>query len=216
MTTAEKLAGNGVPADDEFASRPDPGRAYAWLLVVAGALGLAASAILTIDKIDLLKNPHTALNCNINPIIACGSVMTSRQASAFGFPNSLLGLVGFSVVLAIAFGVLAGARFRRWYWLGLQLGATLGLILIHWLISQSLYTIGALCPYCMLVWAVTIATFWYTTLANLRTGVIPVGRRLRPVVRELNRYHWAVPVLWYAVIALMILGRFWYYWKTLV
>ncbi|MCX4749888.1 vitamin K epoxide reductase family protein [Kitasatospora sp. NBC_01287] len=203
-------------ARQEPVTRPGPGRAFAWLLVVAGALGLAASAILTIDKFELLKNPHTALNCNINPVIACGSVMTSHQASAFGFPNSLLGLVGFAVVLATGAGMLAGARYRRWYWLGLQLGTTLGLALIHWLISQSLYSIGALCPYCMVVWTVTIALFWYTTLANLRTGVIPVGERLKPVVRELNRYHWVVPVLWYAVIALMILGRFWYYWKTLL
>lgn len=205
MTTAE-----------EIEARPDPGRAFAWLLLIAGAVGLAASAVLTIDKIHLLQNPHAVLNCNINPIIACGSVMTSHQASAFGFPNSLLGLLGFAVVLAIATGVLAGARFRRWYWLGLQLGTVFALVLIHWLISQSLYSIGALCPYCMAVWAVTIALFWYTTLANLRTGVIPVGERLRPVVRELNRYHWVVPVLWYAVIALMVLGRFWYYWKTLL
>ena len=28
---------------------------------------------------------------------------------------------------------------------------------VHWLIFQSLYRIGALCPYCMVVWAVTIS-----------------------------------------------------------
>ncbi|WP_329562977.1 vitamin K epoxide reductase family protein [Kitasatospora sp. NBC_01266] len=214
MTTAGEI--EGTAAAEEIAARPDPGRAFAWLLLIAGAIGLAASAVLTIDKIHLLQNPHTVLNCNINPIIACGSVMTSHQASVFGFPNSLIGLVGFGVVLAIATGVLAGARYRRWYWLGLQFGTVFALVLIHWLMSQSLYSIGALCPYCMGVWAVTIALFWYTTLANLRTGVIPVGERMKPVVRELNRYHWVVPVLWYAVIALMILGRFWYYWKTLL
>ena len=30
------------------------------------------------------------------------------------------------------------------------------MVFIHWLIFQSLYRIGALCPYCMVVWAVTI------------------------------------------------------------
>ena len=29
-------------------------------------------------------------------------------------------------------------------------------VFMHWLIFQSLYRIGALCPYCMVVWAVTI------------------------------------------------------------
>ncbi|MFE9421574.1 vitamin K epoxide reductase family protein [Kitasatospora sp. NPDC006697] len=191
-------------------------RGYARLLLAAGLIGLAASAVLTVDKIRLLENPGYVPSCNINPIISCGSVMRTAQASAFGFPNSLLGLVGFAVVAAAGAGLLAGARYRRWYWLGLQLGTLGGVLLVHWLIGQTLYRIGAVCPYCMVVWAVTIVLFWYTTLANLRTGVIPVPERLRAVVREVDRYHWVVPVLWYAVIALMVLNRFWYYWRTLL
>jgi uncharacterized membrane protein len=191
-------------------------RAYGWLLAVAGALGLAASAELTLDKLRLLENPNYVPSCNINPIISCGSVMRTGEASVFGFPNSLLGLVGFAMLLATAAGMAAGARYRRWYWLALQAGTVAGLVMVHWLIAQSLYGIGALCPYCMVVWTVTILLFWYTTLANLRTGVIPVPDRLRPVVRELDRYHWVVPVLWYAVIALLVLNRFWYYWRTLL
>ncbi len=81
---------------------------------------------------------------------------------------------------------------------------------------QALYRIGALCPFCMVVWTAMIPLFWYTTLHNLRTGIIPVPRTLRPAVREAARYHWAVPALWYAVIALLILKRFWYYWSTLL
>ncbi|WP_327069807.1 vitamin K epoxide reductase family protein [Kitasatospora sp. NBC_01250] len=193
-----------------------PARAFTWLLAIAGALGLYGSSVLTIDKIRLLENPNYVPSCNINPIISCGSVMRTHQAAVFGFPNSLLGLVGFGVVLTIAAAVLAGARFRPWFWLGLQFASLLGVVLITWLMTQTLYVIGAICPYCMVVWVVTIAIFWYTTLFNLRSGVIPVGDRMKPVVRELNRYHWVVPVLWYAVIALLILNRFWYYWKTLI
>ncbi|GAA1944999.1 vitamin K epoxide reductase family protein [Kitasatospora viridis] len=198
------------------AERAAPGRAYGWLLVVAGAIGLAASAVLTVDKIRLLENPGYVPSCNINPIISCGSVMRTWQASVFGFPNSLLGLVGFAVVVASGAGLLAGAAARRWYWLGMQLGTLFGVVLVHWLMGQTLYTIGAVCPYCMVVWAVTILLFWYTTLANLRSGAIPVPARLRVVVREVARYHWVVPVLWYTVIALLVLNRFWYYWRTLL
>ncbi|GAA2835209.1 vitamin K epoxide reductase family protein [Kitasatospora sp. CM 4170] len=193
------------------ASRP-----FALLLVIGGAVGLFASVVLTLDKIRLLKDPSYVPNCNINPIISCGSIMRSDQAEAFGFPNSLLGLVGFAVVIAVGAGLLAGASYRRWFWLGLQAGAVFGIGFVTWLMYQALYRIGALCPYCMVVWAAMIPLFWYTTLHNLRSGVIPVGRRLRPVVREAARYHWVVPALWYAVIALMILKRFWYYWSTLI
>ncbi|MFB7619431.1 vitamin K epoxide reductase family protein [Kitasatospora sp. NPDC056181] len=192
------------------------GRPFALLLLIGGAVGLFASAVLTLDKIRLLKDPSYVPNCNINPIISCGSIMRSDQAEAFGFPNSLLGLVGFGVVVTIGAGLLAGAAYRRWFWLGLQAGTVFGIGFVTWLMYQALYRIGALCPYCMVVWAAMIPLFWYTTLHNLRTGVIPVGRRLRPAVREAARYHWVVPALWYAVIVLLILNRFWYYWSTLV
>ncbi|GHH66208.1 vitamin K epoxide reductase family protein [Kitasatospora indigofera] len=192
------------------------GRALALLLTLAGLVGLIASAVLTFDKIRLLSDPSYVPSCNINPVISCGSVMRTAQAEVFGFPNPLLGIAAFAVVLAVGAGSLAGAAFRRWFWLGLQLGAVLGLAFTHWLIVQALYRIGALCPYCMVVWAVTIALFWYLTLHTLRRGVVPVPARLRPVVREAVRYHWVVPALWYAVIALLVLNRFWSYWRTLL
>ncbi|MGW2254058.1 vitamin K epoxide reductase family protein [Kitasatospora sp. NPDC001660] len=192
------------------------GRAFSLLLFLGGLIGLAASAVLTFDKLRILENPSYVPTCNINPVISCGSVMRTEQAGVFGFPNPLIGLAAFGALAAIGAGLLAGAAYRRWFWLGLQAGTFLGLVFVHWLIDQALYEIGALCPYCMVVWATVVALFWYTTLHNLRSGVIPVGPRLRTVVREAARYHWALPALWAAVIALLILNRFWYYWSTLI
>ncbi|WP_457030622.1 vitamin K epoxide reductase family protein [Kitasatospora sp. P5_F3] len=192
------------------------GRRLGWLFVVTGLLGLFASAVLTLDKIKLLEDPSYVPSCSINPIISCGSVMLSDQASVFGFPNSLIGLAAFAVVVAVGAGILAGAVYARRFWLGLQLGTLFGIGFVTWLMTQTLYSIGALCPYCMVVWAAMIPLFWYTTLHNLKSGVIRTPGALRPVVREAARYHWAVPVLWYAVIAVLILQRFWYYWQTLV
>ncbi|MEV7770429.1 vitamin K epoxide reductase family protein [Kitasatospora sp. NPDC086791] len=191
-------------------------RAYAILLFLGGLIGLAASAVLTFDKLRILENPSYVPSCNINPIISCGSVMRTEQAEVFGFPNPLLGLAAFGALAAIGAGLLAGAAYRRWFWLGLNAGTALGVVFVHWLVDQALYDIGALCPYCMVVWATVVVLFWYTTLHNLRSGVIPVGPRLRVVVREAARYHWALPVLWAAVIALLVLNRFWYYWSTLL
>ncbi|MGV9263110.1 vitamin K epoxide reductase family protein [Kitasatospora sp. NPDC003701] len=192
------------------------GRAFALLLFLGGLLGLAASAVLTFDKLRILENPSYVPSCNINPVISCGSVMRTEQAEVFGFPNPLLGLAAFGALAAVGAGLLAGAAYRRWFWLGLQAGTLAGVVFVHWLIGQALYDIGALCPYCMVVWATVVPLCWYTTLHNLRSGVIPVGLRLRPVVREAARYHWALPALWAAVIALLILNRFWYYWSTLL
>ncbi|MCX4758563.1 vitamin K epoxide reductase family protein [Kitasatospora purpeofusca] len=192
------------------------GRAFSLFVLLCALVGLAASAVLTFDKLRILEDPSYIPSCNINPVISCGSVMRTAQAEVFGFPNPLLGLAAFGALAAVGAGLLAGAAYRRWFWLGLQAGTVLGVGFMHWLIVQALYDIGALCPYCMVVWVTVVALFWYTTLHNLRSGVIPVGPRLRPVVREAARYHWALPVLWAAVIALLVLNRFWSYWSTLL
>ncbi|MFB7473420.1 vitamin K epoxide reductase family protein [Kitasatospora sp. NPDC056184] len=192
------------------------GRAFSLFLLVAALIGLAASAVLTFDKLRILEDPSYIPSCNLNPVISCGSVMRTDQAEVLGFPNPLLGLAAFGALAAVGAGLLAGAAYRRWFWLGLQAGTVFGVGFVHWLIDQALYDIGALCPYCMVVWATVVTLFWYTTLHNLRSGVIPVGPRLRPVVREAARYHWALPVLWAAVIALLVLNRFWSYWSTLI
>jgi uncharacterized membrane protein len=125
-------------------------------VLIAGVLGLAAAVTLTVEKIEILINPDYVPSCSINPVLSCGSVMITPQASVFGFPNSLIGIVAFTVVLVT--GVLAIARvdLPRWYWVGLAIGTLLGSVFVHWLAWQSLYSIGALCPYCMVVWAVTI------------------------------------------------------------
>jgi len=216
MSATATTAPAAAPEEGSAAATVPTGRAFALLLVIAGAAGLAASVVLTLDKIRLLQNPNYVPDCNINPIISCGSVMRTSQASVFGFANSLLGIAGFAVVVTLGVGILAGARYRRWLWLGLQAGELAGIVFVGWLISQSLYAIGALCPYCMVVWTATIPLFWCTTVHNLRHGVVPVPERWRGGVAGLARYPWVLPALCYLVVVLMVLNRFWFYWRTLL
>lgn len=186
------------------------------LLVVAGTVGLIAAAVLLIEKIELIKDPDYVPTCSINPILSCGSVMNTGQAEAFGFPNPIIGIAGFTAVLTTGVAIHAGATFRRWYWLGLQTGVTFGIGFVHWLIFQSLYRIGALCPYCMAVWIVTIPTFVHVTLHNLRVGHLPTPARLDRAVSMLNNYAGVVITAWYLTITALIARRFWDYWQTLL
>ncbi|WP_405880847.1 vitamin K epoxide reductase family protein [Streptomyces sp. NBC_01136] len=188
------------------------GRAFAWLLIIAGALGILASFVITLDKFQLLQNPHFSPSCNLSPVVSCTSVMRSAQAGVFGFPNPLLGLLTYPVVVTIGAALLAGARFRRWFWLGLNAGAVFGVGFCMWLMTQALYEIGALCLWCCLAWAATIALFWYTTVHNLRHGIIRAPRGLVAGVLE---FHWAVPVTWYLTVVMLIATRWWSYWQTL-
>lgn len=147
-------------------------RGFAWLLVITGALGVLASFVITLDKYLLLENPAFAPSCNLGPVLSCTDVMRSEQASVFGFPHPMLGLAAYAVVVAIGAGSLAGARYHRRFWLGLQFGTLLGAGFCMWLTTQALYEIGALCLWCCLAWAATVVLFWYTTVHNLRHGVL--------------------------------------------
>jgi uncharacterized membrane protein len=183
-------------------------RGLAWLYVVGGLVGLAAAVALTLEDLAKLRDPGYVPTCSLNPVVSCGTVMDSAQATAFGFPNPLLGIGAFAVVVTVGVVLLTGYDGPRWFWLGLQLGTTFGVVFVHWLIFSSLYAIGALCPYCMVVWVVTIPIFWYTTLSNLDRGRLPGG----PAGALLARFHSLVLVLWYAIIAVLILQAFWSYW----
>ena len=191
-------------------NRVQVGRASAVWILIAGVVGLTAALTLTVEKIEILINPEYVPSCSINPVLSCGSVMVTPQASAFGFPNPLIGIVAFTVVVVTGVLALANVRLPRWYWAGLAGGTLLGVVFIHWLIFQSLYRIGALCPYCMAVWAVTIPLF-----------VVVASIALRPlqsnaVARVIHTWRWSLVALWFTALILMILVRFWDYWSTLL
>jgi uncharacterized membrane protein len=176
------------------------------LLVLGGALGLLAAMMLTIDRIRLLEDPSATLACNISPFIACGPVMQSRAGALFGFPNPLLGIIGFTVLVSTGAALLARARVARWYWLGLQVGVVLAAVFITWLQTQSLYVIGALCLWCILVWTVTIPIVVAVTIHNLAAGHL--GRRAVRVGTALVGYQVTLVAVWYLVVIGAIALRF--------
>lgn len=186
------------------------------LLLGGGALGFVAAFVLLLEKLELLKDASYTPSCSLNPILNCGSVMVTDQAEVFGFPNPLLGIAAFPVVMATGAALLAGARFARWYWIGLQAGVTFGLGFVVWLMFQSLYRIGALCPYCMVVWAVVLPVFWYVTLRNAGAGLFGAKSAGARVVRTLREWHLFALTLAVLLVLVLIIEQFWYYWKTLV
>ncbi len=187
-----------------------------WLLVILGTIGLICAFVLSMEKMALLKNPAYQPSCNLNPVLSCGSIIRTPQAEAFKFPNPFIGLIGYAVVITVGMGLLAGAKYKRWFWRGLEAGTLLGVLFCHWLAYESLYSIGALCIYCMVVWSITWPIFWYTTLYNLREGHIPTPKSLKKLVAFIQRHHAEILVTWYVVVFFLITQNFWYYWKTLL
>jgi uncharacterized membrane protein len=181
-------------------------------MLLGGAIGLVASLTLTVEKIELLSNPSYVPSCNLNPIMACSSVMVTPESSILGVPNTLLGIAGFTVVVVT--GVLAVAKvpLPQWYWVGLTVGILIGAAFVHWLIFQSLYRIGALCPYCMVVWVATISLLVVLASIVVRPALGGAGT----TTQLLYQWRWSIAVLWFTAVFLLIMVRFWDYWSTLL
>lgn len=144
---------------------------FAIVMIATGALGLWASFALTIDKFIVLQDPTADLDCNFSILVQCSANLESWQGAAFGFPNPVIGLMGFVAPIAIGVGLLAGARFDRWLWIAFNLGVAGALAFCIWLMANSIFDLGTLCPWCMLTWATTILMFWALTLRNAAAGV---------------------------------------------
>jgi uncharacterized membrane protein len=183
-----------------------------WMLIGGGIIGLISSFIISLDKIKLLENPSFRPNCDLNPIISCGSVMASKQGSVFGFPNPWIGLVTFAMLITIGVALLAGGRFKRWFWNGLQIGAFGSLLFAIWLLFESVYRIQALCPYCLAVDVVVITLTWYLLLYNLEAKNIVLPARLRGVGAFMRRHHLDILILVFVLLIVVILKHFWYYY----
>lgn len=188
---------------DTTAEPTETSRGLGVFLTIAGSIGLLAAAILIIEKINLLENPEDALSCDVNPFVSCGNVINTDQASAFGFPNPLIGVAGFAIVVTIGVLLAAGVKLPSFVRVGLWLGSLFGVGFITWLQFQSIYEIRSLCPYCMVVWAVTIPIFVLVTAWVLRS--LHPGSGLS---RFVNNWTALIIVLWYVGVAAAIWFEF--------
>lgn len=183
---------------------------YALTLVVGSVLGVFASFVLTMEKMHLLTNPDYVPSCSINPVIACSPIITSQEASALGFPNSIIGIFGFACVLTVGMALLAGMKdLKSWFWRALLAGTTFGMVAVLWLMYVALFDVGKLCMYCSLVWVVTIPIFMTTLRWCLLKKAIKLPIKVRNWIIE---NYLKIIILCYVVLFLTILFRFWDFW----
>ena len=137
--------------------------------------------------------------------------MASKQAHAFGFMNTYVGIVGFPILLTVGVGMLAGATFKRWFWQGMQAGLTFGVAFAYWLLFESVYRIRALCPYCLSVDVAITILFWYVTLYNFYAGNLTLPDRLKRSGRFIKQHHLDLLLTWFMIMIALVLNHFWYY-----
>lgn len=200
-TAGGPVALKDAPAPQNPTGQAAPSTEYGILALLAGVLGLWASAALGIDYIRRLEDVDYIASCDINPMIGCGLFLDSPAASTFAIPNVVVGIAAFPVVITLAVLLLNGTGLPVWVWRGLSLGTLFGIGFVTYLQYQAMFVLHGLCPWCLVIWVVMIPLFVHTIARAGRAGALGSGP-WHTVVR--NR--WIITILWYLLVigAIMI------------
>lgn len=214
-TQGVALAGGVDPSGETIDDTIDTGnvlgffstRLLGWILTIGSVAGLWASFTLTNDTIKILEDPAFSPSCNFSILMSCKSVILSEQGHVFGFKNPIAGLMGFGMVFAVGVALAMGHRLSKWFMLAVLAGMTFAVGWVQYFVFQTLFRIQVLCPWCMVVWTVTVPMFWYTFLHVV--GRFTQARWLQ----VLRSWHLIPVVLWYLTVITLIFVLFWdYYW----
>ena len=137
-------------------------------MLIGAVLSLVAAFVLSVESLELARNPNATLSCSINVVVNCATVAKTWQANLLGFPNSFFGMVAEPVVITVAIAGLAGVKFPRRFMYAAEIFYTFGLLFALWLLYESFFVIQVLCPWCLLVTATTLFVWFAITRYNIR------------------------------------------------
>lgn len=172
-------------------------------MLVGALLSLLASFVLSVEAIELAKNPDAELSCSVNVVLNCATVAKHESAAIWGFPNSFLGLIAEPVVITVAIAGLAGIKFPRRFMFFAQIGYTLGFVFALYLFYTSMFVIQALCPWCLLVTVTTTFVFFAITRYNIREKNLYLPDKLQKAARTFIDKDYDKLVLGIFVVALV-------------
>lgn len=180
------------------------------IMLAAGLAALIASFVLTLEKFHLYEDPNAILSCSFNLVLNCSTVMETWQSSVFGFPNMIIGLMAYSVVVTVALAGLVGVKFPRWWLILTNIGFLLGLIFAYWLFFQSVYDIQVLCPWCLIVTTATTLIFSTMTHYNLKHNIFGLKGKWHDRAQWFVKggFHQALVLAWIALMVVLVIIKF--------
>lgn len=185
-----------------------------WLylvMLVASAVALLVSFILSAETLQMARNPNQALSCDVNAKLSCTTVAQAWQSEIvkFGemsFPNAFFGIAAESVFVTIAVIGLARMRMPAWFATCTWLGGLAALAYSYWLTSQSLFVINALCPWCLVLCFATTVQFMALSHATVTVQGLPArARGLRKYYRL--GFDLMVDAVWIVALVTLILVK---------
>jgi uncharacterized membrane protein len=180
------------------------------VVAVFAIVGLLASLVLSIEKIQLAEHPDAALPCSLNAFLNCATVMNTPEASLFGFPNSFIGMMAYAMLLTVAVAYLLGAKLPKSFMTLAQIGVTVEIIFAYWLFFDSVFAIRVLCPFCLLVTFSSTMIFAAITRYNIlekNLGFAPKTQAALDKLMDKDYDKFAVAA-WVMAMVALVLVRF--------
>lgn len=190
-------------------------RAYGLFTLLASLVGVGASWELMSAEIKLLRDPLADLSCDISPLVACGDTLTVWQGNLLGIPNAFLGGIAFGIYALLGLMLAIGVKLPRLVWWGMLAGITAAMAFVAWFLGVSILTFGKLCPWCMVIWTVTIPLFsltWGEAAGRaVLTPSLPDDEPPSWALRWYAGRRWVMGGI-YAIFLALIIGCFWDGW----
>ena len=151
------------------------------IMLIASAVALGTSFILSAETLQLARHPEAALDCDVNAVVSCSAVAQSWQAeiikfAGLSYPNAFFGIAAESVFVTIAVIGMCRVRVPRWFAACTWLGGLAALAYSYWLSTQSLFVIHALCPWCLTLMFSTTIQFMALSHATVAVQQLPTGK----------------------------------------
>jgi uncharacterized membrane protein len=127
--------------------------------ILLAAIGVALASFLLYNY---LARPVVEI-CTISAEVNCDAVTKGSLSTLFGIPVSLIGLIGYLVILISAF-----LKYKK-----VILGAAIfGLIFCFRLTYLELFSVKIICPVCLACQIDMLAVFFLSAYANFKKSIV--------------------------------------------
>ncbi len=146
-------------------------------MTISAIIGFVASFWQMIEKIAILTAPTEPLACNINALFNCSNILKAWQSSVFGFPNSLMCIVFFVMIIAIGLVGWTGGTISKNLRLTLQAFTLFFIGFGFWYLWQSIFAVGAICIFCLFCYAAVLAISF--TWLRINQHDLPISKNAK-------------------------------------
>jgi uncharacterized membrane protein len=178
---------------------------HQWMIIGIGSvIGLLASFIQTIERINYADNAGKVLSCDISNTISCSNIFSAWQSSFFGFPNSIMSLTFFAILFGVSLSGLLGGQISKSLRLWLHFFSVFFLLFGGWYLYQSAIVISAVCIFCIFNYLGVIILNW--GWLRLNVDDLPFSKGLKALITKgADTFFW---IMWGLVFVGMFILKF--------